>query len=99
MAAERCIAHCLPVRKIAALDHEVLDDTMEDGALVAISLRVRGQLVKVLACFRDNFAKAADFDGTKVGVTLLDREVDNVRDDRLLLGERQRDGAQSDGDE
>ena len=45
------------------LNHEVLDDTMELGSLIAKSFRARGQFGKVLSCLWNGLAEETDLNG------------------------------------
>jgi hypothetical protein len=54
--------------EISALQHEVLDDPVELGLLVALSLRLRGQLGEVLHSLRDLVEEKTDVADTSVNL-------------------------------
>ena len=75
----------VPSGEVPALQHKVLDDPVELGALVALPLRLEGQLVEVLHGLGHRLAEEADFDAPRGFATDRDVEPDLVRHLRALL--------------
>jgi hypothetical protein len=80
--------------EVTALDHELLDDTVEGGALVAEALLAGGQSAEVLGRLGDGLAVQAHDNAPDGLIAVLDVEVDLVGDLGALgshggLGEHQ----------
>ncbi|KAI6766220.1 hypothetical protein HG530_007290 [Fusarium avenaceum] len=88
--------------EITALDHEVLDDTVESRALITEALLASGQSAEVLSGLRDSLAVEAHDDTTEALLALLNVEVDLVGDLGTLgslsrLGEEEKAKSQEQG--
>lgn len=68
------------VGEITALDHELLDNTVEGGALVTKALLARGERAEVLSRLGDRLAIEAKDDAAELLVAVLNVEVDLVGD-------------------
>jgi hypothetical protein len=66
--------------EVTTLNHEVLDDSVEDRALVAKALLAGGESSEVLDGLRDGLAVEANNNSAKGLITLSDVEVDLVCD-------------------
>jgi len=72
--------------EVTALDHEVLDDTVEDRALISKALLASSQSSEVLGRLGDSLAIETDHDATHRLVAMVDIEVDLVGDLGAFLG-------------
>lgn len=88
--------------EVTALDHEVLDDTVESRALVTEAFLASGQSAEVLSGLRDSLAVEAHDDTAEALLALLNVEVDLVGDLGALgslsrLGEEEEAKSQEQG--
>lgn len=81
------LAPCtITASEVTTLNHEVFDDTVELGAFVAvinlspILFDSRGQSTEVLYCLGNGATEEANYDATQILITVLDVEVNFVRD-------------------
>ena len=88
LAPDRETATAVTTRVVATLDHEVLDDAVELAARVAATLPALGQRNEVLHRLGSRLAVEAERNAAKRLVTLLDIEVNVVRQLRILVRER-----------
>lgn len=72
--------------EVAALDHKVLDDTVEGRSLVAEALLAGGESAEVLSSLRDSLAIETKGDTAEVLIAVLNVEVDLVSDLGALGG-------------
>jgi hypothetical protein len=63
-------------REITALDHEVLDDTVESRALITEALLASGKSTEVLSGLGDGLAVEANHNAAKLLIAVGDVEVD-----------------------
>lgn len=93
------------IGKVTALDHELLDDTVEGRTLIAEALLASGEGAEVLSGLGDSLAVETNDDAAQRFIALLNVEVDFVGDlgplDRLgrLGEERQADAEKGDVEE
>jgi hypothetical protein len=66
--------------EVTALDHKVLDDTVESRTLITKALLASSQSAEVLSCLGDSLAVEAHNDTAELLVTLLNVEEDLVGD-------------------
>ena len=79
-APDRFTAGSVAAGEIAALDHEVFDDSVETAAFVPETFGARGELAEVFHGFWHGFTEKADFDGAGRFVADSDVEDDFVGD-------------------
>jgi hypothetical protein len=72
----KLVGRTVSVGKVTSLDHEVLDDTVEGGSLVAKALLASCQSAEVLSRFWDGLAIETDDYATHLFPAMFDVEVD-----------------------
>jgi UDP-N-acetylglucosamine enolpyruvyl transferase len=66
----------ITISEITTLNHKVLDDTMEAGTLITITLFTGSQELKVLSSLGYSLTVQAHDNTAKILITLLDIKVD-----------------------
>jgi hypothetical protein len=75
VAVNRLSASAISVGEVAALDHELLDDTVECGALISESLLAGGKSTEVLRRLWHGLAVKTHHNATKRLAIMLDVKV------------------------
>lgn len=86
MLHTRLATSAVALGEVAALNHEVLDDTVESRSLVAEALFASGEGTEVLSGLGDSLAVETKGDAANALVAVLDVEVDLVCDLGALGG-------------
>lgn len=79
-ALTRLATSAIALGEVTTLDHELLDNTMEGGALIAKALLASSKSSEVLSGLGDSLSVEAQDDTAELLVALLNVEVDLVGD-------------------
>jgi hypothetical protein len=93
----RLSASAVVVGEVTTLNHEVLDDTVEDSALVSVTLAADRQDAEVLSGLWDSLAVETNDDTTERLIAMLNVEVD-LGGDLWALGSRGSLGEEEESD-
>ena len=74
----RLAASTITLREVTSLDHKLLDNTVESGALIAKTLLAGSKSTKVLSSLWDGLAVKAHYDAAKRLIAMLDVEIDLI---------------------
>lgn len=78
LAIDRLAARAIAASKVTTLNHKVLDDTVEVGALVSVALLASGQSTEVLNSLGNSLAVKTDDNATQLLLAMGHVEVDLV---------------------